>query len=129
MFLVSIDNYKKISGKYKKGEKNGKGTEYILNTNILIFEGEYLNGKRHGKGKEYYFDDSGYNDKVKFEGEFVNGKRRGGKEYDYSYYDNLEKYYNDIFQKKEEKEKELEKQKKENEKDFCFIIWYIINIS
>jgi len=30
--------------------------EYILNTNILIFEGEYLNGKRSGKGREYYND-------------------------------------------------------------------------
>ena len=43
---VNIKDYKKISGRYKIGEKNGKGSEYTLNTNNLIFEGEYLNGKR-----------------------------------------------------------------------------------
>ena len=40
--LVDIKNYKKISGKYKIGEKNGKGKEYSIETNELIFEGEYL---------------------------------------------------------------------------------------
>ena len=55
-FLFDIRDYKKKSGKYKVGERNGKGREYILNTNILIFEGEYLNGKRSGKGREYYND-------------------------------------------------------------------------
>jgi len=50
---VDIEDYKKIDGKNKKGIKNGKGKEYLLNTKILIFEGEYLNGKRNGKGKEY----------------------------------------------------------------------------
>ena len=80
MILVDIEDYKKISGKYKIGEKNGKGKEYILNTNILIFEGEYLNGKRNGKGIE--FNNKG---ELKFEGEFLKGKRNGkGKEY----YDN-----------------------------------------
>jgi len=49
---VNIEDYKKISGKYKIAQKTGKGVEYILNTNKLIFEGEYLNGKRNGKGKE-----------------------------------------------------------------------------
>ena len=49
----NIEEYKKISGRYKIGEKNGKGREYALNTNILIFEGEYINGERNGKGKEY----------------------------------------------------------------------------
>ena len=53
ILLIDIEDYIKLSGKYKKVEKNGKGKEYILNTNILIFEGEYLNGKRNGKGKEY----------------------------------------------------------------------------
>ena len=53
--LVDIEDYKRSSGKYKIGEKDGIGKEYILNTNILIFEGEYLNGKRHGKGKEYNY--------------------------------------------------------------------------
>ena len=51
---VDIVEYKKLSGKYKIGEKNGKGKEYKLNTNELIFEGEYINGKRNRKGKEYY---------------------------------------------------------------------------
>ena len=36
---IELDYYKKISGKYKIGEKNGKGKEYILNTNKLIFDG------------------------------------------------------------------------------------------
>ena len=52
--LIDIENYKQASGKYKIGGKNGKGKEYIINTDILIFEGEYLNGERNGKGKEYY---------------------------------------------------------------------------
>jgi len=74
---INIEDYKAISGKYKIGEKKGKGKEYIINTNILKFEGEYLNGKRNGKGKEYY-----NNHKLKFEGEYLNGKRNGkGKEY------------------------------------------------
>ena len=78
--LLSVDkkNYKKISGKYKIGERNGKGKEYSIETNELIFEGEYLNGKRNGKGKEYYYK----NGELKFEGEYVNGERNGkGKEY------------------------------------------------
>ena len=48
--LICIEDYKKISQICKIGEKNGKGKEYIINTNILIFEGEYLNGKRNSKG-------------------------------------------------------------------------------
>ena len=79
-FCVNVEYYKKISGKYKIGEKNGIGKECNLYTNKVIFEGEYLNGKRHGKGKAYYNDG-----KTKFEGEYLNGKRHGkGKEY----YDN-----------------------------------------
>jgi len=51
---IDIEDYKRISGKYKFGEKNGKGNEYSLCENkSLIFEGEYLNGKRNGKGEEY----------------------------------------------------------------------------
>ena len=53
--LIDIEDYKKMSGKYRIGGKNGKGREYIINTNILIYEGEYLNGERYGKGKEYLF--------------------------------------------------------------------------
>ncbi len=67
---VNIKNYKKISDKYKIGERNGKGKEYIKFTKLMIFEGEYLNGKRNGKGKEYY-----NNKKLKYEGEYLNGKR------------------------------------------------------
>ena len=77
ILFISIEDYKKMSGIYKTGEKNGKGREYILNTDILLFEGEYLNGSRNGEGKEYYV-----NGTVKFKGEFLNGKRNGkGNEY------------------------------------------------
>jgi len=50
---INIEYYKKISRIYKEGGRNGKVKEYIISTNIMIFEGEYLNGKRNGKGKEY----------------------------------------------------------------------------
>ena len=75
--LVKIEDYKNISLKYRIGERNGKGKEYIKNTKRLIFEGEYLNGKRNGKGKNYNYDGE-----LRFEGEYLNGKRNGkGKEY------------------------------------------------
>ena len=74
---INIENYKTISGKYKIAEKNGKGKEYSLIANRLIFEGEYKNGKKNGKGKEYYI-----NGKLKFEGEYLNGKKISGKGYD-----------------------------------------------
>ena len=51
--LVDIKDYKNVSLKYRIGERNGKGKEYIKNTKRLIFEGEYINGKRNGKGKNY----------------------------------------------------------------------------
>ena len=74
---ISIDDYKKCSGKLKVGESNGYGKEYNLDKNILLFEGNYQNKKRNGQGKEYY----PYG-KLKFEGEYLNGKRNGkGKEY------------------------------------------------
>ena len=74
---ISIDNYKKCSGKLKVGESSGYGKEYNLDKNILLFEGNYQNKKRNGQGKEYY----PYG-KLKFEGEYLNGKRNGkGKEY------------------------------------------------
>ena len=61
LFAVNIEHYKKISGRCKEGEKNGKGKEYSLDEKLdkkyLIFEGEYKNGKRHGKGKEYNYDE------------------------------------------------------------------------
>jgi len=54
VLLVNIKNYKTMSGKYRVGEKNGKGKEYLIESNILIFDGEYLNGERNGKGKEFF---------------------------------------------------------------------------
>ena len=74
---IDIDDYKRVSGKYIKFEEDGTITEYIINSNIVIFKGEYLNGKRNGKGIEYF-----QNNKIKFEGEYLNGKKNGiGKEY------------------------------------------------
>ena len=49
---INIENYKRISKRNRIGERNGKGKEYNISSNIMIFEGEYLNGKRNGKGKE-----------------------------------------------------------------------------
>ena len=75
---ISLINYKTFSGRYILYGKNGKGKEYDIYNDSLLFEGEYLNRKRNGKGKEYY--DNG---KLSFEGEYLNGKRNGkGKEYD-----------------------------------------------
>ena len=74
--LTFLD-YKRISGKYIIGDRNGKGNEYNYKDELL-FEGEYLNGKKH-KGKEY-----GEYNKLEYEGEYLNGKRHGkGKEYNY----------------------------------------------
>ena len=97
----NINNYKLKARRYKEGERNGKGKEYSLDTNLLLFEGEYLDGKRNGKGKEY--NDDGqlifegnyikgkrngegceyyFNGNLKFEGEYLNGERNGkGKVY------------------------------------------------
>ena len=74
---IDIDDYKRVSGKYIIFEEDGKITEYIINSTIVIFKGEYLNGKKNGKGIEYF-----QNNKIKFEGEYLNGKKNGiGKEY------------------------------------------------
>ena len=69
IFSVDTKDYEKISGKYKVGEKNGKGREYIIKLNSICFEGKYVKGKRNGKGKEYNEDG-----KLIFEGEYQNGK-------------------------------------------------------
>ena len=50
---INIEDYKKIRGIYKVGERNGKGKEYDISSNMMLFEGEYINGKRNGNGKEY----------------------------------------------------------------------------
>ena len=108
---INIEDYKTISGKYKIGEKTGKGKEYILNTNILIFEGEYLNGKSHGKGIEYDYDSDFYSnikkicwrifkkklkrkeynnkDELIFDGEYLEGKKWNGKGKEYNDYGKL----------------------------------------
>jgi len=74
---VHIGLYKKISGKYKIGEKNGIGKEYNMQGKMR-FEGKYLDGKRNGKGKEY--DDLG---NLIFEGEYLDGKRKKGQVKEY----------------------------------------------
>ena len=74
---ITFEDYKRIRGIYREGERNGKGKEYYISNNIMIFEGEYLNRKRNGNGKEYYS-----NGEFRFEGEYLNGERNGkGKEY------------------------------------------------
>ena len=75
-FHIDINHYKKISGKYIIGERNGYGKEYTLD-NKIIFEGKYLNGKRNGYGKEY-----DYRNRLIFEGEYLNNKKIKGKKYD-----------------------------------------------
>ena len=50
-FGYDLDYYKRISGKYFIGEKNGKRKLYKLSTNILLYEGIYKNGKKMEKGK------------------------------------------------------------------------------
>ena len=101
---INIDHYKyyKVKrGNYKIVEANGKGKEYDINTNILLFEGEYSNGERNGKGKLYnsigklifegeYLNgikngngiEYNYNNKLMFEGEYLEGKRWNVKGYD-----------------------------------------------
>ena len=55
---INIKDFKRESRIYKIAEKNGKGKEFLLNTDKLIFEGEYKNGKRwNGKGKKYFKDE------------------------------------------------------------------------
>ena len=80
---IEINNDRFYEGDFVDGEKNGKGTEFILenwnynwDNRILLFEGEYLNGKRNGKGKEY--NKLG---QLKFEGEYKFGFKAEGKEY------------------------------------------------
>ena len=80
---INLINYKTFSGKYIEYESNengsGKGKEYNICNDEIIFEGDYINRKKNGKGKEY-----DYIGKIKFEGEYSNGKRNGkGKEFDY----------------------------------------------
>ena len=74
---ISLIDYEVYSGKYKIGGKNGKGQEFDICNDKLLFIGYYLNGKRSGVGKEY--NEKG---ELIYEGEYFNGKRNGeGKEY------------------------------------------------
>jgi hypothetical protein len=43
MLLVDFENYRKITWKYKIGERMGKGKEYNKYNDELIFNREYLN--------------------------------------------------------------------------------------
>ncbi len=70
LISVNIEDYKNSCVRFKVGGRNGKGKEYSLATNKLVFEGEYLNGKRNGKGKEY--DEDG---NILYESEYLNGKK------------------------------------------------------
>ena len=76
-FDLTLEDYKKFNHRYKILDDNGKGKEYLINTNILLFEGEYKNGKKNGIGKEYNI-----NGKLIFEGEYENGLKKNGKGYD-----------------------------------------------
>ena len=51
---INIEDYKKLSGKYKIGKKDGRGKVFKLNTNILLFDGECLNGKKKWKWKRIF---------------------------------------------------------------------------
>ena len=74
---ITIEDFIKANGIFKEVSENGIGKEYILYTNIVIFEGEYKNMKKNGKGKEFF-----ENGRIKFEGEYFNGNRLSGKGYD-----------------------------------------------
>jgi len=75
---INKDDYIKLKQSYKIIGENGKGKEFSLYENKIIFEGEYLNGKRNGKGKEYYY----YNNIIKFEGMYLKGEKISGNKYD-----------------------------------------------
>ena len=82
---IDLIDYKYLSGKYFIGKKNGKGKEYNLFNDKLIFEGDYIDGKRNGYGKEYYEEQYTEEPPIKYEGKYLNGKRNGkGKEYYYN---------------------------------------------
>ena len=50
----TIDDFKNLCKRYVIYGKNGKGKEYIMNSNIKIFEGQYVNGIIwYGVGKLY----------------------------------------------------------------------------
>ena len=68
---INIINYRQFSSTYIIYETKGKGKEYQVYNDELIYEGEFLRGKRNGKGKEYN------NEKLIYKGEFLNRERNG----------------------------------------------------
>ena len=74
---IDIIDYMFLSRKYFVGERNGKGKEYTIINNKLIFEGDYIDGKKTGYGKEYYEEKFSSEMKIKYEGKYLNGKRNG----------------------------------------------------
>ena len=79
---IDLIDYKFLSGKYFIGKRNGKGKEYNILNDKLLFEVDYIDGKRNGYGKEYYEEKYFGETSIKYEGKYLNGKRNGkGKEY------------------------------------------------
>ena len=74
---IDLIDYKYLSGKYFIGKRNGKGKEYYIFNDELIFEGDYIDGKRNGYGKEYYEELYFGKVAIKYEGKYLNGKRNG----------------------------------------------------
>ena len=72
-FGFNIEDYKRVSGKYKMIDKNGIERIYDSDTNKLLFKGQ-----KNGKGIE--FDEDG---DIIFEGRYLNGKKIEGKGFDY----------------------------------------------
>ena len=90
---INLIDYKFLNKKYFIGKRNGKGKEYNIFNDKLIFEGDYLDGKRNGYGKEYYEEQYSEQPLIKYEGKYLNGKRNGkGIEYYYNDKKNLKEY-------------------------------------
>ena len=99
---ISLIHYKYLSGRYIKYEEKGKGKEYCVKYDKLLYEGEYLNGERNGKGKEY-----DWNGIIIYKGDYLNGKRWNGKGKEY-YYNGELKFVGEYLKGKEmEKEKNM----------------------
>ena len=73
---ITIEDYKKFGTKYKEGDSNGLGFEFLKETKRLVFAGNYKNNKKNGKGKEFY--DNG----EIIDGYYINGKLKEGKKID-----------------------------------------------
>ena len=68
---ISLNNYKKLSGKYIINGENGKTKIYNIETDKLIFEGSIIKGVKTGKGREY----DCYGGLI-FMGEYLNGEKK-----------------------------------------------------